>query len=324
MSRSHLVVVATTLLLAVAGLAPAQAVGTGNPAVVQVGETAQHYDGFTGPFVVSFEDAPKGSYSWSVTTEPPDGTPRRIRGPFTYTWTGSGANPHFEVAGLEPGKYYRFHVGDNAGHAAVRAFVVSTGKPPSCSIVLPNHVRMGATSKKLTATLAANCAAADTEYASWQADHSKAGFAQTFVFDRTTSRTWRLYDDEPTGLYVISPNRATTTDDVHLPQNTRRMIVRLDARLALSASRSGAYVTVRSSLTRYSPEANRFRAWAGRRVTLSYRTCATCAWHALTKQSTNASGRTSYRFRAATARTYRATVGGTSTTWAAVPKQTRR
>ncbi|MCZ4500589.1 MAG: hypothetical protein JWQ74_3144 [Marmoricola sp.] len=303
---------------------PAQAVGTGDPEVVAVGETAKHYSGFTGPFVVSFENAPKGSYSYYVATDPPGGTTRVIRGPFRYTWTGSGANPQFKVASLEPGAHYRFHVGDKAGHAADVPFAVSSGTPPSCSIVLPNHVRVKATSEKLIATLAPNCKAAGTGYASWQADHAKAGFAQTFIFDGSTRRSWRLYDDEPTGLYVISPNSAKTKGNVHLPQNTRRMIVRLDSRVAISARRSGSWVTVATSLRRYSPGLNRFGTWAGHEVTLSYRTCPTCSWHTLKTQKTTSKGRTSYRYRAPKARMYRVTSHGTSTTWAPVEKRVHR
>lgn len=306
-----LVVAAALLVLPNAG---AGAEGTGNPVIESPVAGAAHYNGFNGPFVVDFTDAPFDTYDYSVTK----GVDLIWSAPEAYPWAGGYPKPQLTVSALPPGTGYAFHIvgeTDDTKNATL-AFDVLSGPPPTCSILLPGKVRMKARSFLVNATLSAKCATLHTDYAVWEARHPVGGFAQTFTFDATNTDYWRIYDDEYTGIYTVSPKYAQTSSNEDIPQNTTRLIMRMDSRINLTATRSGSYVTLRTTSTRYSPSANRFRAWGGRRVVLTYRTCGTCAWKALKVRTTNRYGRTSYRFRASKVRQYRATAFGTSTTWA--------
>ncbi|MFL6156681.1 MAG: hypothetical protein ACJ72D_11345, partial [Marmoricola sp.] len=80
-------------------------------------------------------------------------------------------------------------------------------------------------------------------------------------------------------------------------------------------SRSGAYVTLRTSLRVYSATTNTFRAWAGKYVAVAYRSCSTCPWHQLRTLTTDSAGRAGYRFSSSRSREYRVRASGTSLAW---------
>ncbi|MCX6397893.1 MAG: hypothetical protein NTV23_15505 [Propionibacteriales bacterium] len=308
--------------LVAAPMAVAEAVGTGNPVIAPLSRT--HYSGFNGPFVVEFEDAPIDAYDYYVEKVPSGGgVPVLVGTKKQYDFNGSFTRPELRVSALSPGSYV-FSVTDNNGHEASLPFTVSTGTPPTCAIVLPRTVRMQARSFLVTARLSRTCTALGTTYAAWEARHPVGGFAQTFIFSGTSTDTWRIYDDEYTGTYTVRPNSAKNSSNETVPQNTTRLVMKLDSRLSLTSSRSGRYVTLRTRSTHYSPSANRFKAWSNRTVVLSYRTCGTCSWQRLRVRTTNRDGTTSYRFRAANVRQYRAVAAGTTTTWAPRPDYVRR
>lgn len=313
----RLLVAAAVALLAVP-VAGAEAVEEGNPVIQPL--TGVHYTGFNGPFVVDLENAPSATYDYYVETEPGGGL---VGFKKEYEFNGAFTKPELRVSALGPGDY-TFTITDNADHAASLPFTVSTGTPPTCSIVLPSRVRMKARSFLVNARLSSTCIALGTTYAAWEARHPVGGFAQTFIFSGTTTDTWRIYDDERTGVYTVRPNSAKNGSNETLPQNTARLTMKRDARISLTSSRSGSYVTLRTRSTRYTPSVNRFTVWSNRRVVLAYRTCDDCAWKRLKVRTSNRYGVTSYRFRAVKARQYRATAAGMSTTWAPRPDYLRR
>ncbi|MFL6160518.1 MAG: hypothetical protein ACJ72D_30885 [Marmoricola sp.] len=328
--RTGWVAAAVAAALAALGLAAvpaAQAVGTGNPVIVSPASTADHYAGFDGPFEVTFEDAPTGTYEYSVTYSPPGGGPAELLyGPQEYQTFGTGEVAQLRVSALTPGTGYTFHITDQltGTHTADLPFSVNSGPAPTCSIVVPSQVRVNGPRTLIVGRLSAGCTTTRTTYAAWRVRHVTRGYANTYVFSGNPTSTWTLFDDEPTGTYLITPLGATDVDHDPVPQNDPRTVIRLGSRLSLSAHRSGSHVTLASTLTRYVPSSNRFRAWAARSVTYSYRTCSTCAWHRLTTKRTSSSGHTSYRLRASSVREYRAVAGGTTTIWSPITPRVRR
>jgi hypothetical protein len=233
--------------------------------------------------------------------------------------------PQFTVDHLPAGTGYTFHVTDNAGHTALPLpFVVLRGPPPTCSIQLPAAVRMKGRSSLVHASLSAECNTLHTNYAVWQANKPGGGFAQTFTFDNVRTDTWRIFDVERTGTYLVHPVTARSTENEDVPQNSTRITMRMDSRLSLRTSRFGGVVSLATTSRRYSPSANRYLAWSGRKVVLSYRRCTTCAWHRIGVRTTDRYGQTSIRVQAGSTRQYRATAVGTSATWGPVPALARR
>lgn len=314
-------VVAAAVLVAVPG--GAGAVGTGDPVIESPLPTAKHYNGFNGPFVVNLDNAPLGTYDYWVERA---GTV--IGAKKQYVFNGSFAKPQLTVGALPPATGYTFHITTTDAELVVHqdslAFAVSAGAPPTCSIVLPSQIRMKARSKLVKATLSAQCRSLQTIYASWLARDRKGFFAERFTFDHTARDYWRIYDDERTGVYTVRPANAKDVDNDDVPQNTVRTTMKMDAKVSLTASRSGKSVTLRTKLTRYSPVANTYKPWVHRKVVLSYRTCASCPWKRLKTRRTDGSGKNVYTVRAVGARKYRATVSGTSTTWSPHPNYAQR
>lgn len=310
----------TVLALPVEG---ARAVGTGNPVITAPTPSDALYAGFDGPFVVDLADAPIGDYEYSV-TRTSAGDPVLVAGPYHLDWSGSGPPQPLPTSPLPAGTGYRFQIGDGAGHEAALDFTVLNGPAPTCDVLVRSEVRVNAPVERIPARLAAGCAALDTVYATWNIEHATDGFADVLVYEQTLTDTWTLYDDEPTGTYLVLPKAARSADLDDVPQNTARSIVRRDSRLVLEGSRSGRYVTLRARLTRYVPGADGFRGWRTRPVTVSYRSCGTCQWHRVLTRVTDRNGRATYRVRAPKVREYRVRAAGTSAIWAPRPDRLRR
>lgn len=319
------VVAAMAVALVAFSLSPVNAVGTGSPVIESPLPGAAHYRGFNGPFVVNFEDAPQGVYEYFVDQVPgAGGDPVRVTPKQRFDFDGPITRPELTVAALAPGAGYTFRLTRDGVEQVSLGFVVSGGAPPMCSIVLPSAVRMKARSQLVKARLSSQCHALNTTYAAWEARHRVGGFAQTFIFNRTSTDSWRIYDDERTGLYTVTPNSAKNSSHETVPQNSTRTVMRMDSRINLTGKRVGSFVTLRTKSTRYSASANRYQAWSKRKVVLAYRNCGSCAWKRLKVRSTDRRGVTNYRFRASRTRQYRAMSAGTATTWAPRPDYLRR
>jgi hypothetical protein len=324
---SHLVLVLLAVALALPG--SADAVGTGNPVIESPTASQKLYAGFSGPFTVDLSDAPIGAYSYYVDKDADgSGTPVLVGGKHTYAYNGSFDEPELSVSALQPGTGYAFHITytdpDMVVHDASYSFSVSSDPPPRCLILLPAQVRMAGRSYLIRASLSPQCKTLHTVYASWQARDPKNYFAETFTFDGVRTDTWRLYDDERTGLYKVRPSQARSSANTAVLQNQTQLTMRMDSRIGLTATRSGRFVTLRTALIRYSPVANKFVVWAKRKVVLSYRNCTTGAWRRLTVRTSSSKGTTSYKVAASVVRQYRATAAGTSTLWAPKPRYVRR
>ncbi|HET6152556.1 MAG TPA: hypothetical protein VFE15_06335 [Marmoricola sp.] len=303
-----------TFALVLVGVPGAQA-NTDDMVVSFSTPTGNLYAGTTGPFHVDFGSALAGDYRYSVTRGATTASAAR-----TASYAGTGAISQLATSPLPAGTGYLFHIEDTATatHVADLSFNVLPGAAPTCSIVLPSQVRVTSPKTRIVARKGSGCTATHTTYAAWVVRHVTAGYANTYIFNGTsasTTSTWTRYDDEPTGTYQLVPQDALSTNNDVVPQNSPRIVVRFGSRLALTAHRSGKHVTLRTTLTRYVPSANRFKAWASRSVVLSYRTCTTCAWHRLRVRHGDAHGVASYSVTASAKRQYRAVVGATATIW---------
>lgn len=314
----------TSLALLALPVDGAGAVGTGNPVITAPTASDPLYAGFDGPFVVDFDDAPIGTYDYRVTRTPEGGEPVLVSAPRELDWSGSGPPHPLDIDPLPAGTGYRFEIGDGEGHEAALDFTVRSGPAPTCDVLVRSQVRVNAPVERVPARLAAGCAALDTVYATWNIEHVTDGFAEVLVYEQTSTDTWTLYDDEPTGTYLVLPKGARAGDLDDVPQSSTRSVVRRDSRLALSGSRSGRLLVLKARLTRYVPRADGFRGWRNRAVTVSFRRCPTCAWQRLSTRTTDRTGRTTYRVRAAKVREYRVRAAGTSRVWAPRPDLLRR
>jgi len=314
----RLLVAAVTVACASAALPAANAEIIDHPTISDPSATAL-YDGFTGPFLVRFNDGPITTYQYSV-IEDPAGAATVVQGPTNYPWNGSSGDHQISVAALGPGSY-RFTISDSDTHTHEGHvdFTVHSGSPPKCSVVVPTKVRLSRPKVWVPGQLNKTCAALHTATADWKVARSGQVF-DYYRFDGNTVDTWLLYDSDPIGSYAILPLSARSSDYTDVPQNSPTVVVRRDSRLGLWGSRSGSHVTLRTTLTVYSPSTHAFRPWAGRYVSLSYRTCSTCTWHQLRTLTTAADGEVSYRFLAPNARYYRVRASGNTLVWPALSR----
>ncbi len=328
--RAAVVTLATVLggaAGAVLPLAGAAAVGDGNPVIISPAGTVPVYEGFTGPYVVDLGNAPLGGYTYRVELTPPGEEPQVVAGPRAFTQTEASAETRsLTLPALPPAAAYTFVVEDGSGDRwDSSTFEVRDGAQPRCSVITPANLRVNAAEEVVYGRLASNCSGARAQYASWDVKNlSRGTYVNSLVYDGTTKDFWKYFDGQPLGTYVVKPVAATNAAADDIVQNAPRTVVRLDARFSFSTSRSGPFVTLTTSLRKYSRSANVFGPWGRHAFALSYRTCATCAWKHFHTQTTSPSGTASHRIRATSVREYRVTSSGTESIWAPYPHYEKR
>ena len=321
--RGPLAAGVVALLLALVGLSPAaHAALTGSPVIVSPTSTDALYEGYTGPFEIDFSAAPAATYGYAVFSDPVGGTPKVVGSPRTVTWTGSGGDVQLHVSPLGADDHLRFKITDHAGHEAELPFRVRSGPAPRCALVVPTRVHVAAPVVKVPGRLNSTCAELDTRSADWKVTHA-GQVLDYYRFAANTTDTWSVFDSDPMGRYAILPLSARSGAPADVPQNSPSVQVRRDSRLGLGGNRTGSKVTLRTTLSKYSPAADGFRPWASTHVVLAYRSCSTCAWQPLRTLTTNLHGQASWTFAASRARDYRVTSAGTSSVWAALPRYQR-
>lgn len=190
---------------------------------------------------------------------------------------------------------------------------------------VPSKVSVDSPYERIIGRLGSDCSDSGEDWASWDIRHSYYGPSDLFFFDTgETSNVWGFYDWDHLGKYYVEPGNAYDYDSNELSQNSRTVSVRLASRLALSTSRSGKYVTLKATARRYSPNADAFRAWKGKPVTLSYKKCSSCGWQILKTRTTNSDGKVSYKVYASKARYWRAQASDSSNTWGRTSATSRR
>lgn len=186
----------------------------------------------------------------------------------------------------------------------------------SCSVVLPTRLVVDSPFERFTARLGSDCANSGKGYASWDLYHSRQGWKGIYIFDSGQSTdTWDFYDWDYLGAYSVEPSGAFDTEYNDLYQNTQSTIVRLGSRAALTGTRSGQYVTLRSSATRYTPSAESFRPWVNTPIRLYTRSSTSALWRYFRTVRTNRYGKISTRFAQRYTRYYQARTLDTATIW---------
>jgi len=325
--RTAVLALATALVaaaLAAVPLSGAAGAGDGDPQIISPSGVEPLYEGFTGPYVVTFDSAPVGDYSYRVQHTPLGQSPV-VDDAGTFGSTGAGKQA-FTLAALPPRDEYTFVIEDDetGEHRSTVSFEVRAGAQPRCSVVVPSTLRVNTAEEVVYGRLSSNCTAAHIDHASWDVKNLARGtYVNSLQYDGNVKDFWKFFDAQPLGVYVAKPVEAANAAADDIVQNAPRTEVRLDSRFSFSASRVGSYVTLRVSVRKYSRSANTFGPWGKHAVALSYRTCNTCAWTHFHTVTTSVSGSASYRFKAPLARTYRVTSGGTSTYWAPYPHYER-
>ena len=194
----------------------------------------------------------------------------------------------------------------------------------TCSVNVPARLTVDAPFKRFTASLASDCDASGADYATWDIRHHYYGPQNLLIFDGNTTDTWDFYDWGYLGTHYVEPSSSWDHNYNDLAQNTRTVSVRLGSRLYIASSRSGAYVTLHTTLKRYRPSADGFAAWPNHPVRLQFQTCATCAWTTFKTVYPNSYGKAAHRFYSARGKNYRAVAADMSTTWGRTSATTYR
>ncbi|ROR90554.1 hypothetical protein [Nocardioides aurantiacus] len=204
---------------------------------------------------------------------------------------------------------------------ALLASMLTMGASPAaaygtCSVQLPSKLTVDAPFKRFVGRLAPDCYESGTDYAAWDVEHDYYGPDDIFIFDSgETSSDWAFYDWGNLGSYTIRPSGAWDYDYNDVSQNTVTTSVRLGSRLSMTSSRSGRYVTLRATATRYKPSASGFRAWGGRPVSVYTRTSSTAPWKYLRTRTTDKYGKIATRIDQRYVRDYQARLGNTAAVW---------
>lgn len=188
----------------------------------------------------------------------------------------------------------------------------------SCNISAPSKVAIVAPYRAVTTSLGSSCYYSDTMYSSWDLYHSTRGWQDIVIFDGTDTDYVDLYDWDPVGTYTFRPSMAVDWDYNNVDQNTRTMVVRLGSRLSAARSRSGKYVTVSGTATRYAPKDSRYGRWANASVVLRQKSCASCAWKTVRTGTTNRYGKVSFKVYSPKASYWQLSTKDTGTTWGKV------
>lgn len=194
----------------------------------------------------------------------------------------------------------------------------------SCNITVPSKVTITSPYKAVKGTYSSGCRAY-AEDAYWNVTHPTQGVQEMFWFaPGMTSETLDWYDWNPMGTYTVRGQGAYDADYDRMTQNSPKMAVKVGSRLSVSSARSGRYVTVKGTTTRYLPSWGSYRPWAGTRITLQQKTCSSCSWKTVKTGTTNRYGKVSLKTYAGTTRYWRISTKDTSTTWGRTSSTVRR
>jgi hypothetical protein len=194
----------------------------------------------------------------------------------------------------------------------------------SCSLIIPSKVRISTPYQAVTGRLGSNCASAGTVSADWTAYHPTQGSKDMLWFsDGDTSEFWDVYD------YWITPARYSwraggaydaNYDTVY--QNEPVTDVRLGSGAAIATARSGSYVTITTSSSRYAYSVSKWVRWGGVTGIIQY--WGSSGWTNLKNAYQSSNGYYTYRFYAPKARSYRVVFPDTPTIWGSVSPSSYR
>jgi hypothetical protein len=215
--------------------------------------------------------------------------------------------------------------------ALLGALVLPTAQPASagtyqCSVVMAPSVAIDRPYTLITGTLAPNCEASHSTWASWKIRNFAYGQNGLLEFYHPTLDYTNPYSNsdsigfstgDPYGTYYAYPSSAYDNNDQPLTQNTVSYVVKARSLVYLSAARARSYVTLHAYNVYYNGDADAYRAWWGHTVSFQYKRCSTCSWTYLRNVNTDSNGVATFRFVASHTLYYRALTDGNTSAWGA-------
>jgi hypothetical protein len=194
----------------------------------------------------------------------------------------------------------------------------------TCSLLIPSKVRIATPYQAVTGRLASDCVSSGTVSADWSAYHPTEGLTDYLWFtNEATSEIWDVYDWMITpARYSWRPTGAHDGNYDDVSQNQPVTDVRVGSGAAISTSRSGSYVTITTSSSRYAYSTSGWVRWGGITGTIQY--WGVSGWTNMKYAYQSSSGYYTYRFYAPSARSYRVVFPDTSTIWGSVSASSYR
>lgn len=193
----------------------------------------------------------------------------------------------------------------------------------SCTVSVPSKVTISSPYRGITARFSSGCLNYG-DWGWWSVVHPTQGPTEFLSYEGASSDTMDWYDWNSMGTYTVRPEGAWDLRYNEMTQNSPKMTVKLGARQSAGSSRSGNYVTVKGTSTRYSPSAGTYRPWAGTKVALRTKSCSSCSWKLVKTGTSDRYGRVSLKTYASTARYWRLTTADTGNTWGRASATIRR
>lgn len=207
--------------------------------------------------------------------------------------------------------------------AALAAPAVPASAAGSCSLQIPSTVRISTPYQAVTGRLSSNCSAAGATDASWSVYHPTEGINSYLFFHPSTTDIWDVYDwDVTPARYSWRPEGAYDADYNNIAQNSPITDVRVSSGAAIYTSRSGSYVTIKTSSSRYAYSVSEWVRWGNIRGTIQY--YGSAGWTSLKYAYQDANGYYTYRFYAPRGRSYRVVLASTSSIWGSVSASSYR
>jgi hypothetical protein len=193
----------------------------------------------------------------------------------------------------------------------------------TCSLSIPSTVRISSPYQAVTGRLSSNCTSAGVVYASWELYHPTQGSQYALFFDHSSSDVWNLYDSYPLGVSTWRPDYGYNANySTVATQNSPTTDVRVGSGAAIYTSRSGSYVTITASSSRYDNSLSQWIRWGNIQGTIQY--YSSVGWSSFKYAYQNSNGYYTYRFYSPHAGTYRVLFPSTSTVWGSVSASSYR
>ena len=133
-----------------------------------------------------------------------------------------------------------------------------------------------------------------------------------FVYDGKSGGTFRFYDFDRYGKYTVY-GEVHDYDYNEMTAAATTLVIKAASRSPLTASRSGAYVTLRTTTKKYDGSYPRWKNHRNAVVRFQRKTSG--GWTTIARRTVPANGMTSVRFRRPAPATYRVSVAEASKVW---------